>query len=196
MILLGKKISLFVYDFDGVMTDNRAMIFNNGDESVLINRSDGLAIEKIKSFGIDQIIISTETNDIVMKRAEKLGIFAVSGVKNKLEELNKYIKKKKLALSQTPILETISMILKPWALLVLKLPSDSAPEILEIADYVTNTKGGFGVIREVLSRLKEENKWMKQAINVYTIAEIGINHNGDIMAKKLIDAAYVTGWGV
>ena len=65
--------------------------FNNGDESVLINRSDGLAIEKIKSFGIDQIIISTETNDIVMKRAEKLGIFAVNGVKNKLEELNKYI---------------------------------------------------------------------------------------------------------
>ena len=30
---------------------------------------------------------------------------------------------------------------------------------------------------------------------IYTIAEIGINHNGDIdLAKKLIDAAYVTGW--
>jgi len=30
---------------------------------------------------------------------------------------------------------------------------------------------------------------------VYTIAEIGINHNGEIdLAKKLIDASYVTGW--
>tara|TARA_Y100000591_G_C21848312_1_gene710021 strand:+ start:3836 stop:4333 length:498 start_codon:yes stop_codon:yes gene_type:complete len=159
MILLGKKISLFVYDFDGVMTDNRAMIFNNGDESVLINRSDGLAIEKIKSFGIDQIIISTETNDIVMKRAEKLGIFAVNGVKNKLEELNKYITKKKLALSQTAYIGNDINDIEAMSIVGVKIaPSDSAPEILEIADYVTNTKGGFGVIREVLSRLKEENK--------------------------------------
>ena len=31
--------------------------------------------------------------------------------------------------------------------------------------------------------------------NVYFIAEIGINHNGDInIAKKLIDAAYAIGW--
>ena len=30
---------------------------------------------------------------------------------------------------------------------------------------------------------------------VYTIAEIGINHNGSMdLAKKLIDASYVTGW--
>tara|TARA_B100001094_G_C18165976_1_gene792083 strand:+ start:1408 stop:2259 length:852 start_codon:yes stop_codon:yes gene_type:complete len=35
----------------------------------------------------------------------------------------------------------------------------------------------------------------KKLKKVYTIAEIGINHNGDIdLAKKLIDAAYVTGW--
>lgn len=35
----------------------------------------------------------------------------------------------------------------------------------------------------------------KNLKKVYTIAEIGINHNGDIdLAKKLIDAAYVTGW--
>ena len=84
MILLGKKSRYLFTTSMGVMTDNRAMIFNNGDESVLINRSDGLAIEKIKSFGIDQIIISTETNDIVMKRAEKLGIFAVSDCKKQI----------------------------------------------------------------------------------------------------------------
>ena len=62
MKLCGKTIKLIVYDFDGVMTDNKALIFYNGDEAVLINRSDGLAIEKIKSLGMLQLIISTEKN--------------------------------------------------------------------------------------------------------------------------------------
>ena len=94
-----------------------------------------------------------------MKRAEKLGIFAVNGVKNKLEELNKYITKKKLALSQTAYIGNDINDIEAMSIVGVKIaPSDSAPEILEIADYVTNTKGGFGVIREVFSRLKEENK--------------------------------------
>ena len=59
MKLCGKTIKLIAYDFDGVMTDNKALIFFNGDEAVFINRGDGLAIEKIKSIGILQLIIST-----------------------------------------------------------------------------------------------------------------------------------------
>ena len=91
MKICGHTVKLLVYDFDGVMTDNKALLFSNGDEAVFINRSDGLAIEKIKSLGISQIIISTETNSIVLKRAKKLGIDVINGVKNKLDELNKYM---------------------------------------------------------------------------------------------------------
>ena len=49
MKLCGKNIKLIAYDFDGVMTDNKAFVFSNGDEAVIINRSDGLAVKKIKS---------------------------------------------------------------------------------------------------------------------------------------------------
>ena len=53
MKLLGIEISLIIYDFDGVMTDNRALLFEDGNEATFINRSDGLAIEKIKEMNLE-----------------------------------------------------------------------------------------------------------------------------------------------
>ena len=65
-----KSIKLIIYDFDGVMTDNRVYINQNGDEIVKVNRADGLGISEIKKLGIEQIIISTEKNPIVSTRAK------------------------------------------------------------------------------------------------------------------------------
>tara|TARA_B100001113_G_C21118406_1_gene626339 strand:- start:705 stop:1184 length:480 start_codon:yes stop_codon:yes gene_type:complete len=159
MKIFNRKISLIVYDFDGVMTDNRAMIFNNGDEAVFINRSDGLAIEKIKSLGIIQIIISTEKNNIVLKRAKKLNIPAINGVRSKVKELKKYVENNEISLSETAFVGNDLNDLDVMNVVGLRIaPSDSAKEILNIADYITKTKGGFGVIREFYSKLLEENK--------------------------------------
>ena len=48
MLKLYKKLKLKIYDFDGIMTNNKVLIdvFNN--EYVQVNRSDGLAISEIK----------------------------------------------------------------------------------------------------------------------------------------------------
>ena len=46
-------VDLIAYDFDGVMTDNKVIISENGKESVVVNRSDGLAISKIKEMKIE-----------------------------------------------------------------------------------------------------------------------------------------------
>ena len=43
------EVKLIVYDFDGVMTDNKALIDQFGHESVFINRGDGLAISVFKN---------------------------------------------------------------------------------------------------------------------------------------------------
>ena len=56
-----------MYDFDGVMTDNRVQVSQDGYEFVTCNRGDGLGVGMIKSVGIDQIILSTETNEVVQR---------------------------------------------------------------------------------------------------------------------------------
>lgn len=143
------------------MTDNRAMIFNSGEEAVLINRSDGLAIEKIKSLGILQIILSTEKNNIVLQRAKKLNIPAINGVSNKVKELKKFVEINEINLNETVFVGNDLNDLEVMNIVGIKIaPPDSAKEILNVADYITETKGGFGVIRELYSKLLEENKWI------------------------------------
>ena len=77
------NVVLFVYDFDGVLTDNTVYVDQNGIETVRVNRADGLAISMLKNEGRTQLILSTETNPVVSKRAEKLGIPVVQGSETK-----------------------------------------------------------------------------------------------------------------
>ena len=78
---MNKKI--IFYDFDGVMTNNKVSLSEDGKESVIVNRSDGLAISYFKKMNIKQFIISSETNPVVSKRAKKLKINAVQGIEKK-----------------------------------------------------------------------------------------------------------------
>ena len=88
--MLKIEIKLIVYDFDGVMTDNKAYIDQDGNEMVQVNRADGLGVAEIKKLGIDQIIISTEKNPVVTARAKKLNIKCLQCIENKKEALKKY----------------------------------------------------------------------------------------------------------
>lgn len=46
--ITDKKIKLIVYDFDGVMTNNRVYVDQHGNETVQVKRADGLGISGIK----------------------------------------------------------------------------------------------------------------------------------------------------
>ena len=89
-----REIELIVYDFDGVMTDNRALLQQDGKESVWVNRADGLAISEMKKRGLKQIILSTEANPVVQARAEKLGLDCLYGVKDKRRALADFLEEK------------------------------------------------------------------------------------------------------
>ena len=81
-----------VYDFDGVMTDNKVYIDQHGNEMVQVSRADGLGISEIRKLAIEQIILSTETNPVVAARAKKLDLFCIQCVDNKAQTLTDYCK--------------------------------------------------------------------------------------------------------
>ena len=54
--MVNKSIKLLVYDFDGVMTDNKVYIDQNGNEMVQVNRADGLGVSEIKKLDIVQYL--------------------------------------------------------------------------------------------------------------------------------------------
>ncbi|MEQ9404481.1 MAG: HAD hydrolase family protein [Cyclobacteriaceae bacterium] len=152
-----KDIRLFVYDFDGVMTDNKVIVDENGKESVSCNRSDGLAIQLIKEMDIAQLIMSTEKNQVVKKRAEKLGLEVLNNVSDKKSCLQEYSKKHSIDIQTVLFIGNDlndKAVMKACGYSV--CPADAAPEIKEIATLVTTCKGGEGVIRELYTKLNNE----------------------------------------
>ena len=152
-----EKIELIVYDFDGVMTNNKAIIDQFGNESVIVNRSDGLAITYFKKDNMPQLILSTEENPIVNKRAEKLKIPCIHGVWNKKEELEKYLKlnninKDKVIYIGNDLNDFEVMKYVGFSV----APNDAVKDIKDIAGYVTNAKGGDGVVRELWDMIKKD----------------------------------------
>lgn len=148
-----KKIKVIVYDFDGIMTNNKVLVSSDGQESVFCNRSDGLAVRELIKRGINQCIISTETNKVVDARAKKLGIPCIYGVADKKSVLLEYVNKNNIDLQSVAYIGNDINDLEAMRLTGIKIaPKDAADEILAISDIVTNTKGGDGVIYEVFKK--------------------------------------------
>ena len=148
-----ENIELIVYDFDGVMTDNRVLVDQNGNESVMANRGDGYGVGMIRKLGIEQVILSTEVNPVVEMRAEKLKLEVIHGVSDKKETLEKYCAEKAVGLDKVMYIGNDLNDIDAMDCVGIKgAPKDAEPEILEIADWVSGKNGGYGVVRE-LARL-------------------------------------------
>src|SRR5262249_6090442 len=84
-------IRLIVFDFDGVMTDNRVWVDGDGHEWVACNRSDGIGLERLRGLGIDLLVLSTEAHPVVGARCRKLGLPCIQGVTNKAARLRDHL---------------------------------------------------------------------------------------------------------
>ena len=154
-----KEFSLFVYDFDGVMTNNTAIIDQDGKESVIVNRGDGLGITIIKKHNIEQLILSTESNDVVLARADKLKIPVIHDCQNKKEMLKKYCRKHKIKLKKVLYIGNDINDIEVMKKVGYKVcPADAHSSVRSIADLVTSSKGGEGVIRELIDLIEGINQ--------------------------------------
>ncbi len=152
-----REIELIVYDFDGVMTNNKVTLNELGHESVMVNRSDGLAISELKRMGIPQIILSTEKNKVVQQRAKKLGIPCFNGIQNKRYVLEDYIHQNNISKANVAYLGNDINDLECMRLVGFPIaPSDADWKIKKIAKFITKAKGGDGVIREIMNIIGTE----------------------------------------
>jgi len=77
---MPEKIDLIISDFDGVITDNRVWVDQDGTETVAAYRSDSIRMKELREFGVDVVILSSELNRVVEARAKKMGVEAIHGV--------------------------------------------------------------------------------------------------------------------
>lgn len=148
-------IYLIVYDFDGVMTDNRIILSEDGKESVRVNRSDGLAVSILKNMGIQQLILSRERNAVVSARAAKLSIPVLQGIEDKEVILKNYCQEKNFSIDKVVFIGNDINDINLMRLVGYPLcPQDAYPEAKERAKFIIPVDGGCGVIRELLNHLR------------------------------------------
>ncbi len=147
-------LDLLVTDFDGVHTDDRVWVDQDGREAVVVNRRDGLAVRQLQSSGLPVLMLSTETNPVVEARARKLSVECLSGSSDKASDLMTWVEAHGVALERVAFLgndlndlDVMSRV--GWPIAV----SDACPEVLASARLVTTSKGGTGVLREIFDRI-------------------------------------------
>lgn len=143
-------VELLVLDFDGVLTDNKVTVSQDGSESVVCWRGDGVGIDKLKSIGVRVIIVSTETNSVVKARANKLAIECRQKIIDKGHEINEICNEYKIKPSNVAFLgNDINDI---SGLRVVGFPmgvADAHCDIYPFIKFITKNKGGLGGVREV-----------------------------------------------
>jgi len=150
------SIKILVYDFDGVMTDNKVFVDQHGKEMVQVSRADGLGVSEIMKLGIRQMILSTETNTVVSARAKKLNLFCLQGVDNKAQALTEYCNVHQISLSDVAYVGNDINDLEVMKLVGMTFcPADAHSSIKEIAQYILESKGGEGVSREIFDLLTQ-----------------------------------------
>ena len=148
------SIDAFVFDFDGVLTNNLVHLDQDGREWVSCSRSDGLAFDVMRKLEKPSYILSTEENPVVSARAKKLKIQALQGVKNKVEALSILSEEKEYRPSRifyvgNDLNDFHAMRFCGYS----ACPVDSHIKIKELSDIVLKTRGGEGVVRELLEEV-------------------------------------------
>ncbi|MBF0428982.1 MAG: acylneuraminate cytidylyltransferase [Magnetococcales bacterium] len=140
-----------VFDFDGVLTDNRVLVSQDGTEAVYCSRSDGMGFDILRKASIPAFIMSTETNPVVSARAAKLKLPVFQGIKDKGESLKALCLEKNYSLERivfvgNDINDLPAMQLAGYPIAV----ADAMPVVRKAAWRVLKSPGGAGIVRELL----------------------------------------------
>ena len=152
---LPKEVSLIVFDFDGVMTDNRVWVDQEGREMVAANRSDSLGLELLRAeTPVELFVISKETNPVVTARCRKLRIQVLQAVDDKPTALRKLIADKGIDPAAVIYMGNDVNDLPCFPLVgCAVVPVDARPQVIAQADVILRERAGHGAVRELCDLL-------------------------------------------
>lgn len=151
-----EELDALVFDFDGVLTDNRVLVDQSGKEFVYCSRGDGLAFDVLNNMAKPVYILSTEENSVVTARGKKLKVTVIQGVENKVTALKALAKKEQFSLAKVlyvgnDLNDYHAMNLCGYT----ACPGDSHDKIKRLSKITLKTNGGAGIVRELLEDVME-----------------------------------------
>jgi 3-deoxy-D-manno-octulosonate 8-phosphate phosphatase (KDO 8-P phosphatase) len=162
-----RKITTFVFDVDGVLTDTTVIALRGGELARVFNVKDGYAMGKAIRSGYRIVIISGGKEESIRERLSAVGIkdiFLAVPTDKKLEIFDNYISENNILAEEVLFMGDD---LPDWEIMKHRqvlacCPADAVDEIKGIASYKAEKVGGNGAAREVIEMvMKVQDKWMK-----------------------------------
>jgi YrbI family 3-deoxy-D-manno-octulosonate 8-phosphate phosphatase len=149
-LLLPEKLGAVVFDFDGVFTDNRVWVLQDGREAVACSRGDGMGLDHLRKGGWPLLVLSKEKNPVVSARCAKLKLECLQGVDDKRTALVEWLGSRGIASTEVVYLGNdvndlpcLTMVGCPAVV------ADAHPDARRAARLVLENAGGFGAVREL-----------------------------------------------
>ena len=142
---------LVAFDIDGVFTDGRFYLSNDGVESKAFSTQDGFGVRRLLDAGIAVAVISGRQSAAVDQRMAELGVtHVIQGCKDKIAAFDELIGSLGISdancifvgddVPDLPLLQKVG-----YAIAV----ANAVSEVRDHCDYTTRARGGFGAVREV-----------------------------------------------
>lgn len=149
------EVRLVAFDIDGVFTDGRFYLSDEGVETKAFHTQDGYGVRRLLDTGVEVAVISGRKSGAVEKRMAELGVpHVILGCKNKVAAMNELAERLGLAISECayvgddlpdlPLLQHVGFSVAV---------ANAVPALQEYCDFVTTKPGGFGAVREVCDLL-------------------------------------------
>ncbi|HEY0046518.1 MAG TPA: HAD hydrolase family protein [Flavobacterium sp.] len=163
--VLMNTITTFVFDLDGVLTDNTVQVTAEGELLRTISIRDSFAIKHAVENGYRVCIISEGNNEGIRIIFTDLDVDDIHfNVKDKVRVFNQLVDQYQFKPGEVLCMGDDMPDYQVMKLCgIAACPQDAAPEIKLISNYVSHKNGGHGAVRDVIEQvLKVQGKWMSK----------------------------------
>ena len=145
------NIALVAFDVDGVFTDGRFYLSDDGVETKAFHTQDGYGVRQLIKAGVAVAVISGRKSGAVEKRMAELDVpHVVLGCKDKVVAMNDIAAELDIAITECAYVGDDIPDLALLEHVGFSVAVANAVTVLqEKCDYVTRKPGGFGAVREV-----------------------------------------------
>ncbi len=145
------SIRLVAFDIDGVFTDGRFYLSDDGVESKAFNTQDGYGVRRLLDAGIVVAVISGRKSEAVARRMSELGVrYVVQACRDKVAALDEIAKTEGIPVSKCAYVgdDIPDLPLLNHAGIAIAV-ANAVPDVHDQCDYSTSSPGGSGAVREV-----------------------------------------------